>query len=295
MVHDHAEIGRFLKAHRSALSPDRVGLPEGHNRRRVRGLRREEVAQLAGVSVDYYTRIEQGRSGAVSHEVLDALSDALHLTRVERDYLQNLARRFARRSGGAGRAAGPANGPCAPPDLPPERVRGPVRALIDAMDDVPALVLGGGLNLLAWNRMAGRLMPILDEIAEPHPNMARLLFLHPDVAALHLDLDEMRREVAAKLRADTGRRPDDQRLCRVVTGLKAESPLFRDMWEAQEVRERMNGECRLRHPVVGDLSLHFEKMLMPADPGQMLVTYVAEPGSPAESALRLLAGAEETV
>ncbi|MFC3997790.1 helix-turn-helix transcriptional regulator [Nocardiopsis sediminis] len=291
MMHSEAELSLFLKARRAALDPEQVaGLPRTLNRRRVRGLRREEVAQLAGVSVDYYTRIEQGRGGAVSAEVLGALSDALRLSDTERTYLRNLAGRNTRRSG-----ASSADGVCAPPAMPRQRVRPELRTLLTAMERVPALIMGRALDLLAWNEPLARLWPGLELLGDDDLNLARLLFLDPQAAALHIDLDAMRREVVAKLRADSGADPDEPRLCGVVQDLRDGSPAFRGLWEEREVREQPHGIHRLRHPVAGELTLYFEKMPLPADPGQTLLTYAAEPGSPSEERLRLLVAAGQMV
>ncbi|WP_067974075.1 helix-turn-helix transcriptional regulator [Nocardiopsis trehalosi] len=284
MVHAEAELGLFLKARRAALTPAEVGLPDGVNRRRVSGLRREEVAMLAGVSVDYYTRIEQGRSGAVSTEVLTALADALRLSGDERAYLLNLAGSAA----GPGRRNG-AEGVCDPPAVPRQTVRREVRLLLDAMPAVPAAVLGRGLDVLAWNPLAGRLWPFLADLPEPDRNFARLLFLDPRAAELHADVDDLRREVAARLRADTGRAPDEPRLCAVVQELQRRSPRFRELWEARLVREEAHGVHRFRHPEAGELALYFEKLPLPADPDQMLLVYTPEPGSVSEARLRSLA------
>ncbi|MFW5416472.1 helix-turn-helix domain-containing protein [Nocardiopsis sp. CNT-189] len=288
MVQSAAELSLFLKARRDALAPEDVGLPGGINRRRVRGLRREEVAQLAGVSVDYYTRIEQGRGGAVSDEVLQALARALVLSADERRYLRNLAGNAVRRST---RAARPAE-PCTPPEVPRQTVRPELRALLHAMAGVPAAVLGRGLDILAWNPMMGRLWPGLGDLTEAELNLPRLLFTDPGTAALHADADLLRAEVVARLRADTGRDPEEPRLCAVVTGLQRTSALFRELWEAREVKEAPHGAHRLRHPQVGELTLYFEKLPLPADPGRFLLVYAPEPGSVSEERLRLLAAGQ---
>ncbi|MBB5999875.1 transcriptional regulator with XRE-family HTH domain [Streptomonospora salina] len=291
MVRAEAEIGLFLKAHRDALSPEDAGLPDGGSRRRVPGLRREEVARLAGVSVDYYTRIEQGRGGAVSAEVLDVLAGALQLSESERVYLRNVADRRARRPRGA---------PCSAqageePEMPRQSVRREVRFLIDTMEAVPALVLGRGMDLLAWNRMAERLWPGIGAVPPEELNIARLVFLHPHEAGLHLDPEGMRHDVAAKLRSDSGRCPQDLRLCRVIADLRRDSPRFRELWEAREVREHLHGSHRLGHPAAGELELYFEKMPLPDARDQILLTYTAAPGSVSDERLRLLASAGAAV
>ncbi|GAA1090116.1 helix-turn-helix domain-containing protein [Nocardiopsis composta] len=288
MVHSAAELSLFLKARRGSLTPEEVGLPDGINRRRVRGLRREEVAQLAGVSVDYYTRIEQGRSGAVSDEVLQALARALVLSADERRYLHNLAGNITRRSARAARATEP----CTPPETPRQTVRPELRALLRSMAGTPAAVFGRGLDILAWNPVMGRLWPGLDDLPEAELNLPRLLFTDPAAAALHADADLLRGEVVARLRADTGRDPEEPRLCAVVTDLQRSSALFRELWETHRVEEAPHGAHRLRHPQAGELTLHFEKLPLPADPGQFLLVYAPEPGSPSEERLALLAAGQ---
>ncbi|RNL84199.1 helix-turn-helix transcriptional regulator [Halostreptopolyspora alba] len=291
MVRVETEISLFLKARRAALSPEQVGLPSGGGRRRVRGLRREEVAQLAGVSVDYYTRIEQGRGGAVSAEVLDVLARALRMSEPERGYLHDLASQVVRGSGGAS-AAGRF---CEPPEAPRPTVRPEVRYLVDAMAEVPALVIGHGLDLLVWNRLAERLWPDLAIVPEEDLNLARLLFRYPRAATLHADVETMRREMVAKLRADSGRTPDDPRLCRVVMELRRDSARFRELWEEREVREQPHGVHRMRHPLAGELELYFEKLPLRATPAQTLLTYTAEPGSASEERLRALAATDPAI
>ncbi|MDA0564613.1 helix-turn-helix transcriptional regulator [Streptomonospora sp. S1-112] len=280
MVHRDDELGRFLKARRAALTPEQVGLPAGVNRRRVAGLRREEVALLAGVSVDYYTRIEQGRSRTVSPEVLHALAGALRLSGDERAYLDNLAAHHGRLRADPG---------CAPPEAPRAAVRPEVHALLNAMGAVPAYVLGPGLDLLAWNRMGALLWPGIDDLPEADLNVAHLVFREPGGAAPHTDTAALRRDITARLRAETGRAPDDPRLCAVVQRLRRSSAEFRELWESHLVEEHPHGTHTLRHPEAGVLTLYFEKLPLPADPGQVLLTYAAAPGSADEEALRALA------
>ncbi|MFG3099748.1 helix-turn-helix domain-containing protein [Streptomyces sp. NPDC048182] len=280
MVDAHSELGPFLKGRRSALSPAELGLPEGAGRRRrVRGLRREEVAQLAGVSVDYYTRIEQGRATAVSAEILDAVAGALRLTADERRYLHNVSRR-PHAEGGA----------CVPPPTPRQRVRPQVRALLDGMDPTPALVLGEGLDVLAWNRALGRLWPLLDGLPEERRNLALMMFLEPAAEQLHADAEAVREQLVAGLRAESGRHPDAPRLCAVLLELRRLSPGFVALWEDRAVAEKRTGRHRLRHPAVGELDLGYEKLVVPGEgqDDQVLMAYVAEPGSRSEAALRVV-------
>ncbi|MDX3227194.1 helix-turn-helix transcriptional regulator [Streptomyces sp. ME19-01-6] len=274
------EIKAFLRARRAALDPDEVGLPEGLVRRRVRGLRREEVAQLAGISVDYYTRIEQGRAPAVSDSVVDGLARALRLTPSEHTYLRNIT--LPRRSG-----HGQGHGPVGPGPWP--RVRPEVRLLLDAMDEtVPAYVFGPGGDILAWNLLGGRVCFDYAALPERERNSSLLVFLHPDAKALHPEWDKVAEETVAGLRAETGRHPGNLRVCQVVQELLERSEEFRRRWEAQVVQERTSGTKRIRHPVVGDLVLAYEAFVLPSDPGQVLCTYAVEKGSPTAEALRAL-------
>ncbi|WP_030809608.1 helix-turn-helix transcriptional regulator [Streptomyces sp. NRRL S-337] len=279
MLHAEIEISSFLKARRAALDPADLGLPSGIGRRRVRGLRREEVAQLAGISVDYYTRIEQGRAPAISDSVLDAIARALRLSGGEVTYLRNIA--VPRRRSEAD---------CAPRAVPGQTVRPEIRQLLDAMaSTVPAMVLGRGLDILAWNTLGGRIAFDLDALAPDRRNTALLVFLDPAARALHPDWEDKAVEVVGNLRADSGRHPDDPRICEVVGELLARSADFRRLWEAQSVHECLRGTKRLRHPDVGELEITFESFRLTTDPDQALVTYTAPRGSTTERRLRELA------
>ncbi|MFF9478142.1 helix-turn-helix domain-containing protein [Streptomyces sp. NPDC014733] len=272
-----AEISSFLKARRAALDPDALGLPGGLHRRRVRGLRREEVAQLAGISVDYYTRIEQGRAPAISDGVLDALAGALRLTGGEATYLRNLAS-HGRRTPGRG------------PDAPGRTVRPEVRQLLHAMDGaVPAMVFGRGLDILAWNTLGGRIGFDLAALAPERRNSALLVFLDPAARALHPDWERVTEQAAAALRAESGRHPDDPRIRTVVGELLDRSPEFRRVWTAQAVSECRYGVKRLVHPEVGTLDITFESLRLSVEDDQLLVTYSAQEGSLTEARLRELA------
>ncbi|MET8014408.1 helix-turn-helix transcriptional regulator [Streptomyces sp. NPDC005271] len=278
MGHSEPEIKAFLKARRAALDPAELGLPEGVVRRRVRGLRREEVAQRAGISVDYYTRIEQGRAPAVSDSVVDGLARALRLTPSEHTYLRNitLPRRRGRVDAG-----------------PPPRVRPEIRRLLEAMDGrVPAVVFGPGMDVLAWNRLSARIGIDFGTVPEDERNGALLVFLDPRAREVHADWDEVADDTVAGLRAEIGRTPGNARLCRVIHELLERSQEFRRRWEAQAVQERTRGTKRYRHPEVGELVMAYEALVLPADPGQVLCTYTAEQGSASQEALRILADAD---
>ncbi|WP_042429700.1 helix-turn-helix transcriptional regulator [Streptacidiphilus anmyonensis] len=271
-----AELSEFLRTRRARLRPEDVGLPYFGARRRVPGLRREELAQLAGVSVAYYTRLEQGNAHNVSAAVLEAIADALRLNRAEREHLDHLAKPAPRR----GRTAAAVR---------PERVRPQLQHLLDAMDSVPAYVLGRRCDILAWNRMAGALLGDFASRPPEQRNMAWIVFMDPASHELYLDWEGKARDVVAGLRMHAGRSPDDPRLAALIGELSVKSPLFRQWWAAHDVRG--TGPCtkELHHPVVGRLTLVNETLVLPADAGQMLVTYAAEPGSPSAEALRLLA------
>jgi transcriptional regulator with XRE-family HTH domain len=266
-------IAAFLKSRRAALDPQDAGLPQGLNRRRVPGLRREEVAQLAGISVDYYIRIEQGRAQGISDSVLDALARALQMTEDEHSHLRNLAApRF--RDG----------------DVEAPVVRPQVRQLLDAMGDtVPAFVFGPGLDFLAWNPLGARVAFDLETVPESERNVALLVFLHPDSRALHPDWDQLAAQTVAALRAETGRYPCHPRVKGVLTELLARSAEFRTLWEAQEVREKYSGFKRIQHPEVGELVVTYETFQLTTDQDQVLCTYTAEPNLPSAEALRQLA------
>ncbi|MFG2227399.1 helix-turn-helix domain-containing protein [Streptomyces sp. NPDC048644] len=278
MLHREVEIGSFLKARRAALDPADLGLPGGRSRRRVRGLRREEVAQLAAISVDYYTRIEQGRAHAISASVLDAIARALRLTGGEVTYLRNVA------------ALDHRAGDCAPVAGPGQSVRPEVRQLLDAMScTVPAMVFGRGLDILAWNSLGARVGFDLEGTAPGRHNSALLVFLDPAARALHPDWELIAEEVVGNLRAESGRHPDDPRICAVVGELLERSGDFRRVWEAQAVSECLRGTKRIVHPRVGELHVTFETFRLTTDDDQILVTYSAPRGSVTESRLRELA------
>ncbi|EWC58080.1 HigA protein (antitoxin to HigB) [Actinokineospora spheciospongiae] len=278
MGHVENEVTPFLKSRRAALDPAALGLPDGPVRRRVRGLRREEVAARAGISVDYYTRIEQGRAPAISEAVLDAVARALCLTDTEHTYLRNITH--------PGRRA--AIGVCRPVDLPP--VRPQLRELLDALaDHVPAVVYGPGTDLLAWNRLAARLAFDYDALPPAERNAALMLFRHPDARDFFPDWEQAAASTVSGLRAELGSLPEHGRVNQVVWGLRESSPDFRRLWDAQDVVDGPHGVKRINNPEVGELLLTFGAFNVPAEPGVRLCTYTAPKGSPTEERLRLLA------
>ncbi|MFJ4920776.1 helix-turn-helix transcriptional regulator [Streptomyces sp. NPDC088725] len=272
-----AELGEFLRSRRGALHPQDVGLNAESRRRRVAGLRREELALLAGVSLAYYTRLEQGLSRNASDSVLDALADALRLDDDERTHLHSLARPQRR-------TARPTTAEFARPG---------VRMMVDALENSPAFVLGRNLDLLAWNRMAYTLFAghlDFESVDRPvdRPNLARLVFLDPHMLDLYADWEEKTGETVAYLRMAAGRYPDDPGLNGLIGELTVKSAHFASLWSSHPVSDCSFGVRNYQHPIVGDITLA-EEVLQLADPGQRLVVYNAEPGSPSAEAMQLLA------
>ena len=270
------ELSDFLRSRRGRLSPVEAGIDaSGGARRRVPGLRREELAQLAGVSVDYYVRLEQGRGGVrPSDSVIEALGRALHLDDVELAHLRRLAR---------------------PPATPrprrarPQRVRPEVQRLLDRMSDIPAFVLGRRMDILAYNALAARLHIDFDQLPPRMRNMPRLVFLDEASRQLYPDWEEVARETVAYLRYEASETPDDAELHALVGELSTVSPHFARWWARHDVREKTHGIKRYRHPLVGELELQYETFRLPGPDRQVVVTYTPEPGSRSDTALRTLA------
>lgn len=271
------EIREFLRSRRARITPEEAGLPSYGGNRRVIGLRREEVAMLAGVSVDYYVRMERGSLGGASESVLDALATALHLEEAERDHLYSLARES---SAGSIRRR----------KTPTPTVRPVIQQVLDAITDAPAWVRNGRHDILAMNELARALYaPVLADPRRP-ANTTRFVYLHPDEAReLFVDYDQVARDAAAMLRLEAGRNPHDKALIELVGELSTRSELFRQRWASQDVRYHRSGRKRLRHPVVGQLDLDFEAMELPSEPGLQLNIYTAAEGTPTSDALKLLA------
>ena len=271
------EIREFLRSRRARITPEEAGLPSYGGNRRVIGLRREEVAMLAGVSVDYYVRMERGSLGGASESVLDALATALHLEEAERDHLYSLARES---SAGSSRRR----------KTPTPTVRPVIQQVLDAITDAPAWVRNGRHDILAMNELARALYaPVLADPRRP-ANTTRFVYLHPDEAReLFVDYDQVARDAAAMLRLEAGRNPHDKALIELVGELSTRSELFRQRWASQDVRYHRSGRKRLRHPVVGQLDLDFEAMELPSEPGLQLNIYTAAEGTPTSDALKLLA------
>ena len=270
------DLREFLATRRARLSPAQAGLPAYGRTRRVPGLRREEVALLAGISVEYYTRLERGSARGVSDDVLESVSRALQLDEAEHAHLIDLVRT--------------ANSERPPRKTPmPAQVRPSIRRLVDAMSEVPAFVSNGRLEILYAN-------PLLEALYSEHfrdparpVSSARFLFLDPRARTFYPDWDTNVRDVVAALRGEAGRNPYDRGLSDLVGLLSTRSEEFRVNWARHDVRFHRSGTKRFRHPLVGELTLAYERLELPADPGLAIVTYSAEPGSPSEAALRELA------
>lgn len=270
-----AELGEFLRSRRARLRPEELGLPEYGGRRRVPGLRREELAMLAGVSVDHYVRLEQGRTLHFSAEVLDAVARALRLDQVEREHLYRLARPWP--DGQDARA----------PE--PQRVRAGLRRLLDSTPDVPAYVVGRGTDVLAWNRLAAALITDFGALPPRERNLARLVVLDEGMRELYADWPGKVADVAAYLRLDSARHPGDPDTAALIDELTSASEEFRAAWAEHRLMDKTHGRYLYRHPVVGEVDLSYETLRLPDDPDQALIAHVVEEGSPSETALRLLA------
>ncbi|MET8883749.1 helix-turn-helix domain-containing protein [Streptomyces rubiginosohelvolus] len=270
-----AELSEFLRTRRAKLQPQDVGLPDFGRHRRVPGLRREELAQLAGVSVAYYTRLEQGNGRNVSAEVLDAIARALRLTDAEHAHLTHLARPARHK-----KKRRPAR---------VQRVRTGLLYLLDNMDGIPAYVTGARSDILAWNAMAAAVFGDWGALPAGERNWARLVFLSPGYRDLFVNWDSKASDMVSYLRLYAGCHPDDPELSALVGELSVKSDEFRRLWATHNVKEKGHGVKLVRHPLAGDLTLSYETLNLPDDEEQHLVTYHAEPGSESAQALRLLA------
>jgi hypothetical protein len=269
-----AEVRDFLTTRRGRITPAEAGLPVYGGLRRVSGLRREELAMLAGLSVEYYSRLERGNLRGVSEAVLEALARALRMTDAERAHLYDLAR-------AANATAGARRRPV------PQQIRPGVQGILDALT-APALVSNARMDYLAANR-SGRALyaPLFD--SPVGTNAARFLLLDPRGPAFYPDWDQAVDDVVALMRTEAGRSPFDKVLTDLIGELSTRSDVFRERWARHDVRLHLTGTKRLRHPVVGDLDLRFETMQLPADPGLALLLYTAEPDSETDQALTFLA------
>jgi transcriptional regulator with XRE-family HTH domain len=276
VVDNRNEIRQFLTSRRARVTPEQAGLPIYGGNRRVPGLRREEVALLAGVSVDYYTRLERGNLGGVSEAVLDALARALQLDEAERGHLFDLARAANTTARSSRRRP------------TQQRVRAGIRRILDGMD-VPADVRNGRRDILAANRLGYALYSELFIDPARPANVARFVFLSPRAHEFFPDWEGAANDLVANLRTEAGRNPHDRALQDLVGELSTRSQEFRSRWAAHNVRLHQTGRKWLHHPVVGDLELTYEVLALPADAGLSLVVYGAEPGSASQDGLKLLA------
>jgi len=269
------DIREFLTTRRARITPDQAGLPRFGRQRRVAGLRREEVALLAGISVEYYTRLERGNVRGVSEDVLGSVSGALQLDEAEHAHLLDLVR-TANSEGAPRRVASTVE------------VRPSIRRVVDAMAGIPAFVHNGRLDLLHANPLAQALYlePLQDRVRPP--NSARFLFLDPRARTFYAEWDATARDVVAALRVEAGRNPYDRALSDLIGLLSTRSEEFRVWWARHDVRFHRSGTKRFVHPLVGPLTLAYERLELPADPGLSIVTYSAEPGSESEARLREL-------
>jgi transcriptional regulator with XRE-family HTH domain len=268
-----AALRDFLASRRAALTPESVGLDPSPSARRVPGLRREEVAQLAGVSVDYYVKLEQGRAGNVSDQVLEAVERALRLDELERRHLRALLRAV--------------HGPPATTGEPPRpKARAAVRTMVEALG-VPAVIHGPLLEVLGTNAVARALFADFDAMPLEQRNLARWMFLDPAARSIYLDWEQHAAQMVAILRAAV-RGPHAVRLARLVGDLSVASPDFARHWADYRLHQHTHGVKRFAHELVGELRLHYQALPLQEDAGQTVVVYHADPGSPSAEKLALL-------
>ena len=271
------EFHDFLTSRRARITPEQAGLPANGGHRRVTGLRREEVALLAGVSADYYIKLERGNARGVSDSVLEALARALQLDEAERAHLFDLAN-----------AANRTRATRTPTRTPKPHVRHSIQRILDSMPATPAYVRNRRLDILATNELGHALIsPILATPRRP-PNVARFMFLDPTAADYYLDWEMMAVGTVAILRAEAGRDPHDKALTDLIGELSTQSDLFRTRWATHNVRHHYNGAKTLHHPVVGELTVDYDALELP-ETGLTIMAYSAAPASPARDALNLLA------
>lgn len=273
-----SDLRKFLTSRRARITLQRAGLPDFGGRRRVPGLRREEVALLAGMSTEYYTRLERGNAAGASEAVLEGVSRALQLDDAEHAHLYDLVRSATDGRRPRRRRSNP----------PIHQVRPALQQTLDAMADVPAMVQNGRLDIVASNRM-GR--ALFSEIFTPpeHPvNFGRFLFLDSRSRRFYRDWDDAARQTVALLRGEAGRAAHDRNLTDLIGELSTRSEPFRVLWASHDVHEHRTGVKAVHHPTIGDLDLTFEAMQLTADPGLLFLVYSAPAGSPTHDGLRLL-------
>jgi transcriptional regulator with XRE-family HTH domain len=273
---NRAEVRDFLRTRRARISPDQAGLPAYGGNRRVKGLRREEVALLAGVSIDYYVRMERGNLGGASDGVLEGVANALQLDEAERQHLFDLARAAA-------------------PSSPRQRrtkdsvVSASIQQVLDAITEGPAWVRNDRHDIVAANELGRALYaPILADPRRP-ANTARFVYLDPAAREFYRDWERVADDIAAMLRSEAGRNPHDKQLIELVGELSTRSEVFRSRWADHNVRFHRSGHKRVHHPIVGDLDLSFEAMELASKPGLTILVYTAAHGTPTADSLKLLA------
>lgn len=272
------EIREFLTTRRARLTPADLDLPNYGGRRRVPGLRREEVALVAGMSVEYYVRLERGNATGISESVLEGIARALRLDEAEVTHLRDLVRA--------------ANDGAAPSRRTPrprsQSVRPGVQQLLDAMHDVPAVVQNGRMDVVAINALGRALFAPMYEDARRPANFARFLFLSPAAPLFYQHWDDSAEQIVALLRSEAGRTPYDRDLSDLVGELTTCSETFSRLWASHDVRVHRTGAKAVTHPVVGDLDLSFEALDLSGERGLQLIAFTAQPGSPTADALQLL-------
>jgi len=272
------DLGDFLASRRARITPEQAGLPVYGTKRRVPGLRREEAALLAGISVEYYTRLERGHAAGISDAVLDGLARALQLTEAERAHLGNLIR-----TAGSARRTAAARRPT------PSTVRPALQRVLDALPGAPAYIRNGRMDILAANSLGRALYAPIFGMHGRIPNTARFVFLDPGAPDFFLDWDRIESDAVAILRTQAGRDPYDRQLTDLIGELSTRSDRFRTLWARHDVKLHRSGSKRLHHPVVGPLTLTYEAFDLPGEPGQRINIYTAEPGTPDAETLGLLA------
>ncbi|MBK0332383.1 helix-turn-helix transcriptional regulator [Brachybacterium sp. MASK1Z-5] len=276
-------VRAFLSTRRAKITPDMAGIPRGTSARRVPGLRREEVATLSGVSVDYYTRIEKGDLTGVSDEILDAIAQVLQMDESETGYLYDLAREARRPARARARSRR------GPTTVPPQ-----IRLLLDSMGTTPVIALSGRLDILAANALGRAVFDVVHtsptrRTAVSAPNLASFVFLDPAASGFFDDLDGAADTCVRMLRAQAGTAPHDAQLTQLIGELSTRSEDFRTRWAAHDVGDHRSGSKILHHPEVGELDLRFEELTLASAPSIVLSAYIAEPSSPTAERLQMLA------
>lgn len=275
---NHRDEARdFLSSRRARITPEQAGVETFGTRRRVTGLRREEVARLAGVSIDYYTRLERGNLQGVSDSVLDAIGRALQLDPAEQEHLRDLSQHQNETPRRAGRV------------VPVAAVRPELQYLLDVVTDAPAMIINNRQDIVAANALGFAMHSDLVAAPARPMNFSRFIFLDPQARNFYQDWKRAAHTNVAILRREAGRTPNDKDLAALIGELSMRSDDFRGLWAAHDVRRHYAGVKSFRHSVVGPLELHFQTLELAEDPGLSLTIYPATPGSPTADALRVLA------